>query len=438
MTSGTENLAAGDLPRPRQPASGHDTTASGESITIAVAEGNYLYDGAGRRYLDGISALGEVVHGHGEPDICGAMRDQLTRMDRAAPSGQPHEPGAVLAERLVASAPEGFSGIRFASDGAAAAGIALAIAHRIALRGDGSRHRYVRIAAPQHGGPLDRGTEHDAAPYVRVPLQPRSISSPGALEPEQARVERTGRTLAELGEVLAREGDEVCALLIEPMVQVGAGMLTYDASFLRIAAKLAREHDALLIADERATGFGRSGRMWAVEHAGVVPDLLICGSGLTGGALPMAAVLMSADVHAALNGISGPADTLTGYTAGELADTAYPLGCAAALANLDLMAERATVEHAAKLGELLGEQLAPLRDYNGVREVRRLGVMAGVEIVPDGERTAWQVCLAAQRRGVWLQAHGDTVLAMPPLGLDAGEIEELGTVLTAAVGETTQ
>jgi adenosylmethionine-8-amino-7-oxononanoate aminotransferase len=213
------------------------------------------------------------------------------------------------------------------------------------------------------------------------------------------------------------------------MVQAAAGMLTYDAEFLRAARRLATAHGSLLICDEVATGIGRTGRMWASEHAGVVPDLLTCGKGLTGGYLPLSAVLATDEVYEAFLG--PPVTTLFhGHTY-----TANPLCCAAANANLDLVVSRGLVKQAAELGARLGALLAPLETDPRVVEVRRIGTMTGVEVRPVGERTGAAVCRAARRRGVWLRPLGDTVVLMPPLTLEQAETELMVGALAEAIDE---
>jgi adenosylmethionine---8-amino-7-oxononanoate aminotransferase len=215
------------------------------------------------------------------------------------------------------------------------------------------------------------------------------------------------------------------------MVQAAAGILTYDASFLRAARRLATAHGVLLICDEVAAGVGRTGRMWASEHAGVVPDLLTTAKGLTGGYLPLSAVLATDAVYESFLG--SPASGRTFFHGHTY--TANPLCCAAANANLALMASRDLVAGAAALGERLGSLLAPLAAHDGVVEIRRIGAMVGVQVRSAGERTGQAVCRAARRRGVWLRPLGDVVVLMPPLALGAGETDLLVRALTEAVDE---
>ncbi|MGH3342692.1 MAG: aminotransferase class III-fold pyridoxal phosphate-dependent enzyme, partial [Carbonactinosporaceae bacterium] len=252
--------------------------------------------------------------------------------------------------------------------------------------------------------------------------------------PGVTRVERAEQVLAELRALMAREGAGVCGVVIEPMVQAAGGMLTHDASFLRGVREVCDAHGASMICDEVATGIGRTGRMWAVDHAAVTPDLLTCGKGLTGGYLPLSAVLTTQAVYDAFLGSPASARAFFhGHTY-----TANPLCCAAAIANLRLIAERRLVEHAAWAGERLGELLEPLEAYEGVREVRRIGTMTGVEVQPVGERTGFEVCRRARDHGVWVRPLGDVVILMPPLTIGEAGLRELVSAVDRAVREVVQ
>jgi adenosylmethionine-8-amino-7-oxononanoate aminotransferase len=217
------------------------------------------------------------------------------------------------------------------------------------------------------------------------------------------------------------------------MIQGAAGMLDYDAAYLTAARRIADEIGALLIFDEVATGFGRTGAMWAAEHADIVPDLLTCGKGITAGYLPLSAVLAAEHVYAAF--LARPGDTTPRTFFHGHTYTANPLCCAAALANLRIMAEQDVVARAARLGERMGKLLEPLAAHDGVAEIRRLGTMTGVEVAPRGERTGFTVCQAARNRGVWLRPLGDTVILMPPLTLGDDETDLMVTALADAIDE---
>jgi adenosylmethionine-8-amino-7-oxononanoate aminotransferase len=231
--------------------------------------------------------------------------------------------------------------------------------------------------------------------------------------------------------LLARDGNRVCAIVVEPLVQAAGGMLTHDPSFLRGVRELCDASGAAMLVDEVATGIGATGRWFAVEHAGVSPDLLVLGKRVTGGVLPLSAVLARDAVYDAFLG--DPASGRTFFHGHTY--TANPLCCAAALANLALMHERGTVARAATVGSRLGAGLTALADYDGVAEIRRVGTMTGIEVRPVGQRTGFEVCRAARRRGVLIRPLGDVVVLMPPLGISDDELDELVGVVDESVRE---
>jgi adenosylmethionine-8-amino-7-oxononanoate aminotransferase len=417
----------------------HSLWLDDEPTVVDRADGPWLVDVDGNRYLDGVSSLWVTTFGHRTPEIDHAIRVQLDRLDHATFLGATHQPGIELAERLLAAAPAGdgpvLGKVFFAGDGSSAVEVALKMAYQASVQSGRGRPLFVHLAEAYHGDTLGAvsvgGVELFHATYRPILLTTLSVSSPGVRSPGQSPPERAAEVIDELTALLAERGDEVCAIVVEPMVQAAAGMLTYDAEFLRAARRLATEHGALLICDEVATGIARTGRMWASEHAGVVPDLLACGKGLTGGYLPLSAVLTTDAVYEAFLGSAASARTFYhGHTY-----TANPLCCAAANANLDLVASRGLVAMAADLGERLGGLLEPLAGDDRVVEVRRIGTMTGVEVRPVRERTGAAVCRAARRRGVWLRPLGDTVVLMPPLALSAVETDLIVGVLVDAIDE---
>jgi adenosylmethionine-8-amino-7-oxononanoate aminotransferase len=417
----------------------HSLWLADEPIVVDRAEGPWLIDVDGHRYLDGVSSLWVTTVGHRTPEIDDAIRTQLDRLDHATFLGATHAPGIELAERLLASAPSGegpaLSKVFFAGDGASAVEVALKMAYQYSVQCGQPRRLFVHLREAYHGDTLGAvsvgGIELFHATYRPLLLETLAVSSPGLRAPGQDAASRAAEVTAELAAVLAEHGDQVCAVVVEPMVQAAAGMLTYHADFLLAARRLATEHGALLICDEVATGIARTGRMWASEHAGVVPDLLTCGKGLTAGYLPLSAVLATEEVFEAFLG--SPASGRTFFHGHTF--TANPLCCAAANANLDLVASRGLVAGAAALGERLGALLVPLEADDRVVEVRRLGTMTGVEVRPVGERTGFEVCRAARNRGVWLRPLGDTVVLMPPLTLGPAETEQLVSALVAGIDE---
>jgi adenosylmethionine-8-amino-7-oxononanoate aminotransferase len=429
------DLIARDLAAVWHPFTQHGVWEADDPLVIARGRGVHLFDTDGNRYLDGVSSLWVTVHGHGEPAIDAAIRAQLERLDHSTFLGLTHEPGIRLAEELLRIAPDGLAKVFFAGDGSSAAEAAIKMAYQAAEQRGEHRPLYLHCAEGYHGDTLGAvslgGVELFHATYRPLLIETRLVGSPGVLGPGQTRAERAHEVLAEMRAVLEREGQQVCAIVIEPMVQAAGGILTHDAALLRGIRALCDEFGAAMVADEVATGIGATGRWFACEHAGVTPDLLVLGKRVTGGVLPLSAVLATDAVYEQFLGTPASGRTFFhGHTY-----TANPLCCAAALANLELMHERRTVEHAAHLGERLGGLLAPLEADDRVVEVRRIGTMTGIEVRPSGERTGFEVCRAARRRGVIIRPLGDVVVLMPPLGIGDDDLAELAGVVTESVHE---
>lgn len=430
----TADLVRRDLGSIWHPFTQHAVWADDAPLVIDRAEGMHLIDSAGRRYLDGVSSLWVNVHGHRVREIDDAVRRQLDRVAHSTFLGLTHEPGIVLAEELLAVAPAGLSRVFFAGDGSSAVEAAIKMAYQAAAQRGEERPLFVHVAEGYHGDTLGAvsvgGIALFHATYRPVLLETRTVSSPGVRRPGQAPPDRAAEVVAELAELLAREGDRVCAVVVEPIVQAAGGLLTHHAEFLRGVRAQCTEHGAAMVADEVATGLGSTGRWWAVEHAGIAPDLMVCGKRLTGGYLPLSAVLTSETVYESFLGEPSSGRTFFhGHTY-----TANPLACAAALANLRLMHERGTVHRAAEIGDRIGAALAGLAGRHGVLEVRRVGAMTGIEVAAVGERTGFAVCREARRRGVLLRPLGDVVVLMPPLAIDNGSIDELTSVTLDALG----
>jgi adenosylmethionine-8-amino-7-oxononanoate aminotransferase len=432
----TAELVARDLAAVWHPFTQHSLWPADDPLVIDRAAGAYLYDTDGRRYLDGCASLWVTVHGHGTPEINDAIRAQLERLDHSTFLGLTHEPGIQLAEELLRIAPAGLSKVFFAGDGSSAAEAAIKMAYQAATQRGEDRPLYVHCAEGYHGDTLGAVSLGGVAlfheTYRPLLIETRMVSSPGVLAPGQTRAARAAEVLAEMRSLLEREGARVCAVVVEPMVQAAGGILTHDAAFLVGVRALCDEYGAAMLVDEVATGIGATGRWFAVEHAGVVPDLLVVGKRVTGGVLPLSAVLVRPTVYEGFLG-SAARTFFHGHTY-----TANPLSCAAALANLSLMHARQTVARAAVVGERIASGLAGLAGYDGVAEIRRVGTMTGVEVRSVGERTGFEVCRAARRRGVLIRPLGDVVVLMPPLGIADDELAELLAVVDDSVREVVQ
>lgn len=398
-----------------------------DPLVITGGQGVWLTDSDGHRYIDGFSSLWVTVHGHNEPRITRAITEQARTLDHSTFLGFTHEPGVRLAEELVHRSPASLDRVFFAGDGSSAVEAGIKMAYQAKLQQGEQRPLYVHVAEGYHGDTLGAvsvgGIDVFHHTYRPILLETRMVSSPGVRRPGQAAAERAAEVLAELRELLAEVGDRVCAVVIEPLVQAAGGMLTHDASFVQGARALSREAGAYLMVDEVATGVGRTGTMWAVEQAGVEPDLLTCGKGLTGGVLPLSAVLASEEIFDSFHG-DGTRTFFHGHSF-----TANPMCAAAALANLELIDERGTLDHAAWIGRALGDLLKPLADDDRVVEVRAIGTMTGIEVRPHGERTGFRITKAMREAGVITRPLGDVVILMPPLGIAEPELQQLVAAL---------
>ncbi len=404
-------------------------------IVVDRAEGMYFWDTDGRRYLDGVSSLWVNVHGHCHPVINEAITAQLGRLDHTTFLGLTHEPGIELAEKLLATAPAGLTKAFFAGDGSSAVEAAIKMAYQAQTQRGQDRPHFLHVAHGYHGDTLGAvsvgGIDLFHATYRPILLKTKMVSSPGILAPEQNRVQRASEVLAEMRELLEREGEQVSAIVIEPLVQGAGGMLTHDVSFVAGVRALCDEFGALMVVDEVATGIGRTGKMWAVDHAGITPDLLTCGKGITAGYLPLSAVLATEAVYDAFLGSASSGRTF--YHGHSY--TANPLAAAAAVANLDLMEANQTVANAAAIGRQFTQDLAQVATLPGVREVRQVGTMVGIEVESIGERTGFAVCQAARERGVWVRPLGDVVILMPPLAISSAQARELTDVVADSIGD---
>ncbi len=398
------------------------TYADNEPIVVERAEGRELIDVEGRRYLDAISSLWVTTLGHRVPELDRAVTDQLGRVAHSTLLGNGNTVVVELAEALAGVVPVTEPHVLFASDGAAAVEQALKIAFQYwANRGVEGRTTYLAVDGAYHGDTV--GSLSLGAGGFGTDL----------FDPLRFPVLRAPDVAAAAGMVAAEAG-RLAAVVVEPLVQGAAGMLLHSPADLAHLAEAARAAGVLLIADEIATGFGRTGTLFACTQAGVRPDLLCLGKGLTGGYLPMSATVASAPVYDAFLGPDLSARTLYhGHSYGGNA-----LAAAVALRHLALLEEWDVLANVAargaQLGELLAAHVAPLP---AVKEVRRLGLMAGVELVPPANGLRWgrEVCAGAVRRGVLLRPLGDVVVLMPMLTSTAEEIDRIVFVLAEAIAE---
>ncbi len=397
-----------------------------EPLIIERAAGCTLYDTDGNAYIDGVSSLWCNVHGHAHPQIDRAVRAQLERVAHTTMLGLTH-PGAIeLAQRLVDIAPPGLSRVFYSDNGSTATEVALKMAFQYwRHRGEPRRNGFICLRDAYHGDTIG-SVSVGGIDLFHACFGPLLFDTWQA-EPGDA---------AHMAALLQEHSGQVAAVIVEPLVQGAAGILTHPDGYLAAVRALCDEHDVLLICDEVATGFGRTGTMFACEQEGVAPDLMCVAKGLTGGYMPLAATLTSEPVYDAFLGEHEELKTFFhGHTY-----TANPLACAAALATLDVFeTERTLAALAPKIelfADLLDRFVAPLRS---VGEVRRRGFMCGIELegFPFEARTGHQVTRAARRRGAIVRPLGDVVVLMPPLAISEEELCHLVQITAASVAEAT-
>ena len=402
--------------------------AEWEPLVIERGDGNYLVDAQGRRYLDGVSSLWCNVHGHNHPRLNRALRDQLDRIAHSTFLGLTHEPGIRLGAALVEAAPAGLSRVFYSDSGSTAVEIALKQSFQYwQLRGRATKQRFLRLGAAYHGDTLGAVGVGGIDLFHRIfgPLLVQSIAIPSPA------VEGDAAALGRLEQELSARSDEIAAFVVEPLIQGAAGMLVHPRGFLARAAELCRAFGVHLIVDEVATGFGRTGTLFACEQEGVAPDFLCLAKGIAGGYLPLAATLSTEEVYEAF---LGPRSALQHFFHGHTF-TANPLACAVGLESLALLREE-TLANARRQVTAMAGAAERIRGVAGVREVRQCGLMAGIELVSRENRPLGvEVCERVRRHGVILRPLGDVVVWMPPLTLRDEDLALLEAATRKAIEE---
>jgi adenosylmethionine-8-amino-7-oxononanoate aminotransferase len=394
-----------------------------EPLVIEGGEGPYLFDTRGRRYIDGTSALWCNVHGHRHPAIDRAVREQLDRVAHSTMLGLTHPGAAELAARLVAIVPPGLSRVFYSDSGSTAAEIAVKIAFQYQHQRGGEHDRrasFVHLRNAYHGDTIGSvsvgGIDLFHATYKPLLFETHA-AEPG--------------DIADMERILTADGEEIAAVIVEPLVQGAAGILVQPPGYLRAVRELCDSHGVLLICDEVATGFGRTGTMFACEQEEVEPDLLCLAKGITGGYLPLAATLTSEEIY---EGFLGAPEEQRTFFHGHTY-TGNPLACAAALANLDVFESERTIERLQPKVHLLGELLAGIEAMPEVAEVRWKGFMVGIDLGEHDPalRMGHQVTLEARKRGAIVRPLGDTVVLMPPLSISADELRQLVRITAESI-----
>ena len=418
-------------------------------VPIRRGRGAWLEGVDGVRYLDAVSSWWTNLFGHAEPRIAEAIAAQARELEHVIYAGFSHAPGLALAEALLAKAPTGLSRVFYGDNGSAAVEIALKMSfHSHANRGDPGRTRFIALGNGYHGETLGALSMGDIPLYRRVYapllLEPLFAPSPDAYEaaPGESAEACALRRADELAAIFEAHPGQVCALILEPLVQCAGGMRMHHPAYLRRAREICDAHGAHLIADEIAVGFGRTGTLFACEQAGVSPDFLCLSKGLTGGFLPMSAVLTTAAVYDAFLDDSRERAFLHSHSY-----TGNPLGCAAALASLAIFDSDGVLARNRGTAARMAELAAPLAAHPNVAEVRQTGMILAIELTADGpgktpfpaaDRRGLRAYRHAIERGVVLRPLGDILYWMPPYCVGEEELLHLAAVTTSAIQEATR
>jgi adenosylmethionine-8-amino-7-oxononanoate aminotransferase len=422
-----------------------------EPCIIERGDGCYLYDIQGRRYIDGVSSLWCNIHGHRKKELDDALKGQIDRISHSTFLGLGHVPGIELARKLIEVAPQGLQRVFYSDDGATAVEVALKIALQYRqLRGETKRVRFASLVEAYHGdtvGAMSVGYSETFHRFHRPMLFPALRLNPPHVFRYYKRMgekEALQNAIDEAEKSLSQEKDSLAAFLMEPLMQGAAGMWSQPPGYVSALSDICRKNRILFILDEVATGFGRTGKMFACEHAVVSPDILCLAKGITGGYLPLAATLTTEEIFSTFLGDYKEYKTFFhGHTY-----TGNPLGCAVALASLDLLGKEKIIERLQPKIDYLKTRLE--RDFaslHHVDDVRQWGFMVGIELVEEKttrknyapeRRIGHKVTLEARKTGVMIRPLGDIVILMPPLAIAESELQTLLDVVYDSIRIVTE
>ncbi|WEG16330.1 adenosylmethionine--8-amino-7-oxononanoate transaminase [Alkalihalophilus pseudofirmus] len=419
-----------------------------DPLVIEHGEGVRLYDTEGKSYYDGYSSLWLNVHGHKKKELDDAIKEQLGKVAHTTLLGAANRPAIELAERLIDLTPAPLKRVFYSDSGAEAVEIGLKIAFQYwRNKGYQDKTKFVTVTNGYHGdtvGAISVG----AVDIFHTTYKPLMFDSYKVPFPTVYRnelpdpVDVRDQALAELETMLSEKGKEIAAVIMEGMVQGAGGMHVMPNGYLKGVENLCKKHDVLLIIDEVATGFGRTGKMFAVEHEEVEPDIMMVAKGITGGYLPIAATLTTEEIYKAF--YADYAELKTFFHGHSY--TGNQLGCAAALANLDIFEQEKVMEDVERKTAFVKEKLEALKDLPHVGDIRQLGLMVGIELVlnketkqpfPWVERIGYQTTLEMRKLGMLSRPLGDTIVFMPPYASSYEDLDAMISIMEQAIKETT-
>ncbi len=450
MKKNTEEWIAKDRKNIWHPFTQMQDWQTDEFPVIEKGEGCYLIDTEGRRYLDGVSSLWCNVHGHRVKELDRAIEKQLKKISHSTFLGLTHPAAIELAEKLISIVPKGLTRVFYSDSGSEAVEIALKMAFQYwAQKGHPEKKKFARLVNAYHGDTLGAvsvgGIDLFHQIYKPLLFDTFAIPSPYGYrwetgsDPERVKNE----ALEAMEKTLKEHHSEIAAFVMEPLMQGAAGMISQPAGYISRARELTRKYNTLLIFDEVATGFGRTGKMFAADHENVTPDIMAVAKGLTGGYLPLAATLTTEEVYDAF---LGRHEEFRAFYHGHTY-TANPLACAVAIANLELFEKQGTIEKLQPKIRLMAKRLEGFFDLKCVGDIRQCGIMVGIELVKDretkrsfepGEKIGVRVIDRARKKGAILRPLGPVIVLMPPLGMTEKELTKLLDITYESIKEVTE
>jgi len=422
-----------------------------EPLIIEQGKGAYVIDTEGRKYLDGTSSIWVNLHGHRHPVLDRAVTKQLGKVAHSTLLGLSNPPAILLARELIRLAPKGLSRVFYSDDGSTAVEVALKMAVQYWQQrhpATGPKRTFLHLKLAYHGDTIGAVSVGNIELF-HAPFRPLLFPTLSADPPYCYRcpLKRTYPScqmacLDPIEEILRTRHHELAGFIIEPLVQAAAGMITSPPGYLRRIRELCTKYAVLLIADEVATGFGRTGKMFACQHEAVTPDLMAISKGLTGGYMPLAATLTTEEIYRAF---LGKYEDFKTFFHGH-SYTGNPLGCAVALANLDVFRKEKTITTLRPKIAELKRLMRPLATLPHVGEIRQEGFMVGIELVADRitkegypleTRIGHRVAAEARLRGLLIRPLGNVIVLMPPLSTSVRELHQMVAAVTAAIQAAT-
>ncbi len=426
--------------------------AKEDAVIIEEGEGVILRDIEGREYIDGVASLWTNVHGHRKKELDHALKAQIDKIAHSTLLGISNVPAIELAKKLVHITPPGLDKVFYSDSGATAVEIALKIAFQYqkqAREGDPRKERFISLKNAYHGDTIGAvsvgGIDIFHSIYRPLLFEAYSAEAPYCYRcPFKKEYPSCSmECLSDLEEVMSRHSHEVTALIIEPLVQGAAGIIVQPPGYLKKVRELCTKYNILMIADEVAVGFGKTGKMFACNHEAISPDIMTLGKGITGGYMPLAATLTTGKIYEAFLGEYEEYKTFFhGHTY-----TGNPLACAVAIANLDVFEKEKVIEKLESKIEKLSELLKGFYELRHVGDVRQCGFIVGIELVRDretkepypvAERTGYRVILEARRHGVIIRPLGDIIVLMPPLCISMDQLTRLCEVTYDSIKRVTE